>query len=274
MGSAPRAILQAGVALLAMYVVILLPVLWPVQLLLPAFQLRLGAQLINSGPIALLGLALMQLGCALDPDDPWLAGLHRRAAALAVAAVFGFLMLVPLLGVASFRQQQSQSLAASAQLGRADAQLQAFRQALAASTSPADLEARFTALKGPRFDSFDRSLPMPQLRLRAAALLDQLGAELQRRRSRLPSANPWTNVPEIVLTALGGLVLAAGFAALARRPGQEVSLLEEPLLLWVLWDERQLMERDAEASRHGRSAPPEQDYIRQLSDEQDEPPSQ
>lgn len=272
MGSAPRAILQAGVALLAMYVVILLSVLWPVQLLVPAFQLRLGAQLINSGPIALLGLALMQLGCALDPGDRWLAGLHRRAAALAVAAVFGFLMLIPLLGVASLRQQQSQSLAASAQLRRADAQLQAFRQALAASTSPADLEARFTALKGPRFDALDRTLPMPQLRLRAAALLDQLAVELKRRRSRLPSADPWKTFPEILLTALGGLVLAAGFAALARRPGQTVSLLEEPLLLWALWDDRQQLERDAEESRHGRSASPVEDYIRQLSGEQDEPP--
>ena len=69
-------------------------------------------------------------------------------------------------------------------------------------------------------------------------------------------------------------MLAAGFAALARRPGQEVPLLEEPLLALALWDERHQLQRETCGIAPRRSAPPEEDDIRELSGEQDELPRQ
>ena len=273
MGSTARALSQAGVALLAVYIVILLGGLWPVQLINPAFQLRVGSQLINSAPIALVGLAMLHLAATLNPGDPFLTARRQRAAALAVAAVLGFLLLIPLLATASLRQQQTQATAQAAELRRAEAQLTAFRQALAASATPADLEQRFKALQGPRLDAADRLQPMPLLRERVSALLDQLGAQLERRREQFPPPHPLQTLPEILRTSFGALALAAGFGALARRPGLHISLLDEFGLSWDSFQERLRWQRCATGSNRNRFAPPEEDYIRQLSTDEEEGPA-
>lgn len=269
MGSAPRAISYAGISLFAIYIAILMGALWPIQLLAPAFQLRLGTQLINSGPIALIGLALLQLGRLFDPDDRWLERLCRQAAALAVAAAFGFAFLVPLLAVASIRQQHNLARTASAQLRSAESQLQSFRQVLDTSISPAELDRGFKALKGPRLDPVDWTLPMPQLRIRVEALLERLASQVESQRRLLPSIDVWQKLPEILRTSFGALALAGGFAALASRPARDVSLLEEPLLAWSSWQKRRLLRRQAKGRGRRRSAPPDEDYIRQLSGEND-----
>lgn len=273
MGSTARALSQAGVALLAVYVVILVGGLWPVQLISPAFQLRVGSQLINSAPIALIGLALIHLAASLNPADPALQARRKRVAALAVAAVLGFLLLIPLLATASLRQVHNQASQQASELRRAQAQLQAFRQALAASTTPAELEQRFNALQGPRLDAADRLQPMPLLRARVSALLDQLGAQLERRRNQLPPPHPLQTLPEILRTALGALALAAGFAALARRPACPVSLLDEWGLAWMRLQKRLRWQRKAAGSNRGRFGAAEEDYIRQLSTDPDSPGS-
>jgi hypothetical protein len=272
MGSTARALSQAGVALLAVYIVILLGGLWPVQLINPAFQLRVGSQLINSAPIALVGLAMLHLAATLDPADPILKARRQRAAALTVAAVLGFLLLIPLLATASLRQQQTQATTQAAELQRAEAQLTAFRQALAASATPADLEQRFKALQGPRLDAADRLQPMPLLRERVSALLDRLGAQLERRRNQVPPLHPLQTLPEILRTSFGSLALAAGFAALARRPGRDLSLLDAWGLAWKRLQRRLRWQRRAAGSNRSRFAPPEEAYIRQLSTDHEERP--
>lgn len=272
MGSTARALSQAGVALLAVYIVILLGGLWPIQLINPVFQLRVGSQLINSAPIALIGLAMLHLAATLAPADPALQARRKRVAALAVAAVLGFLLLIPLLATASLRQQQTQSTAQTAELRRAEAQLKGFRQALAASTTPAELEQRFIALQGPRLDAADRLQPMPLLRERVSGLLDQLGSQLERRRKQFPPPQPLQTLPEILRTSFGALALAAGFGALARRPGRDLSLLDEWGQSWKLQQKRLRWQRRAAGSNQGRFAPPEEDYIRQLSADQEEGP--
>ena len=272
MNSTSRALSQAGVALLAVYIVILVGGLWPVQLLNPDFQLRVGGQLINSAPIALIGLAIIHLAASLNPADPNLRARRQRAATLAVAAVPGFLLLIPLLATASIRLNQNQASQQAAELRRADAQLTSFRQALADSKTPSELEQRFNALQGPRLDAADRLQPMPVLRSRVSALLDQLGAQLESRRQQTPPPHPLQSLPEILRTAFGALALAGGFAALARRPGLDVSLLDECGLAWETFRERLRWRRSATGANRRRFGPPEEDYIRQLSSDQEEGP--
>lgn len=198
MSSTPRALSQAGVALLAVYIVILLGALWPIQLIQPEFQLKIGSQLINSAPIALIGLAMIHLAATLDAGDPVLRERRRRAAALAVVAVLGFLLLIPLLSVASWRQLHAQARLQRSELRRAESQLKAFRRVLADSKSPAELDRRFQALQGPRLDASDRSQPMPLLRSRVGNLLDQLSTQLERKRNQLPALAPPRKLPEIL----------------------------------------------------------------------------
>lgn len=272
MSSTPRALSQAGVALLAVYIVILLGALWPIQLIQPEFQLKIGSQLINSAPIALIGLAMIHLAATLDAGDPVLRERRRRAAALAVVAVLGFLLLIPLLSVASWRQLHAQARLQRSELRRAESQLKAFRRVLADSKSPAELDRRFQALQGPRLDASDRSQPMPLLRSRVGNLLDQLSTQLERKRNQLPALAPPRKLPEILRTALGALALAGGFAALARRPGVDVSLLDEYWLAWERLSKRLNWQRNNPGAGPGSVMNSQIDYLHQISGKQDDTP--
>jgi hypothetical protein len=61
------------------------PALFPLQLLDPAWQLRLAGALINTAAFPLLGLALLQIAAELGPHDPQLKNRARLCSQLAVA---------------------------------------------------------------------------------------------------------------------------------------------------------------------------------------------
>ncbi len=59
-------------------------------------QLRVAGVLIDRGPLALLGLALLQLAAHLDPANAPIQARWQQLGRLGVVAVLGFLLLVPL----------------------------------------------------------------------------------------------------------------------------------------------------------------------------------
>ncbi len=107
-------------------------------------------------------------------------------------------------------------MASSSELRRATEQLKQMRQVLNTATTIPEHEQRLTALDGPRLDAVDRSLPLPLLRSRIAALLDQAASRLERARSAAPPTSPRTLLGEIARTGLACLALAVGYAG---RPG-------------------------------------------------------
>ncbi len=60
-----------------------------------------------------------------------------------------------------------------------------------------------------------------------AAVLDQAALQIQRERQATPPADPLRLLPELARNALASFAMALGFAALARRPGSDLSLLQE-----------------------------------------------
>ena len=117
-------------------------------------------------------------------------------------------------------------MASSSELRRATEQLKQMRQVLNSATTIPEHEQRLTALEGPRLDAADRSLPLPLLRSRIAALLDQAASRLERARSAAPPTSPWALLGEIARTSVACLALAVAYVGLAWRPGRELSLLE------------------------------------------------
>jgi hypothetical protein len=77
--------------------------LFPLQLLDPAWQLRLAGTLINTAPFPLLGLALLQIAAELGPHDPLLKSRAHLCSQLAVAAALGILLLLPLQTIAGLK---------------------------------------------------------------------------------------------------------------------------------------------------------------------------
>lgn len=259
-----RGVGLAGVVLIVLFLTILSTSLLPVRLLDAAWQLRVGGALINASPFPLIGLVLLHIAASLDPQDLLLLQRRRLAAQLAAAVAIGYLLLAPLLATANLQRQQSQALASSSGLRRDSERLQQMRQVVRSASSIPELEQRLAAVKGPRLDAADRSLPLPLLRSRIASVLDQAAARLEHARSSAPPASPWALLGDIVRTSVACLALAAGFAGLARRPGSNLSLLAELQMRW----EHLRYRRGVLRGRSGRTSA-DADYLRQIGGAED-----
>jgi hypothetical protein len=221
-----RSFSRLAVVFVVLFAVLVLGVLLPFQPLDPAWQSRLTTALVNAATLPLLALALLQLALVLDPRDPSIRRRQQRFAQLAIAAAWGFLLLAPLQISAGLRLQGSSSSQALGRLERAERQLASLRQAVVQAASPVDLGARFQKLSGPSLSPTDLALPLPLLKAQASAALDQAQAQVVRERAALPARDPLRLLPEQLRSAAACLALACGFAIFARRPEDELSLLE------------------------------------------------
>jgi len=139
------------------------PVLIPLQLLNPAWQLHLAGALINSAAFPLLGLALLQIAVELGPHDPQLKNRARLCAQLAVAAALGFLLLLPLQTIAGLQTSRSLNNAQASRIQGAEAKLKALRQAVAGANSNEEINQRLQRLQGPVLGPADIPQPLPLL---------------------------------------------------------------------------------------------------------------
>lgn len=242
----------AGAVMVVLFLTVVAGSLFPIQLLDPTWQLRVGSSLINSSPMPLTGLVLIHLASSLDLRDPQLAARRQLAARLAIPVALGFLFLFPLLTTAALRQQSTQLSERSSRVQRATTQVEAIRQATASATSVDDLRQRLTTLQGPQLTEAERSLPLPVLRARINAALDRVASQIDRQRPAPTAANPWTLLPEILRSAVASIALFVGFAALARRPEAEMSFLGE---LQANWQRRLGRRSGPRTSKRGVALP-------------------
>ena len=254
-----------ALVLFVLFATLVAGALWPVQLLNPLWQLRLAGSLVNGAPFALLGLALLQIAMELGPHDPVLQRRQRLCSHLAVAVALGFLLLLPLQGVAGLQQSRSTTSAQSTRISGAERRLVVLRQAVASATSNEEINQRLQRLQGPVLGPADIAQPLPLLKAQVGAVLDQAQLQIARERQATPPTNPWRLLPELLRNAIACLALTLGFAALAVRPGSEDSLLEEWQEGWGYWQWR--LQRRRGSHRDGTS---DEEYIRQLRGEERE----
>ncbi|MEI7665597.1 MAG: hypothetical protein WCI65_06075 [Synechococcaceae cyanobacterium ELA263] len=179
-------------------------------------------------------------------------------------AALGFLLLLPLQGVAGLQQSRSSTSVQSSRISGAERRLVALRQAVASAASNEEINQQLQKLQGPVLGPADIAQPLPLLNAQVAAVLDQAAQQIARERQATPPANPWRQLPELLRNGIACLALALGFAALAVRPGSEDSLLQEWQGTWGHWSWRL---RKRRGSRRGGTS--DEEYIRQLSGDQD-----
>ena len=88
-----------------------------------------------------------------------------------------------------------------------------------------------------------------------AAVLDQAALQISRELEASQPRTPLLLLPELLRNAIASLALALGFAALARRPGQPRTLLQELQSTW---------RRSRFGDSGQRSSGPGSDYRREL----------
>jgi len=231
-------------------------VLFPLQLLDPTWQWRFSNALINGAFLPLLALALLQIGVSLDLADQLLRQRQRLFRQLAVAAALGFVLLLPLQLSAGLRLQKATGNAQQQRIVGAERRLVQLRQATAAASSNAELNASLLRLNGPVLGPADLAHPLPLLKAQVNAVFDQAQAQINRDRAALPPVTAATALPELLRNSLACLLLATGFAAFARRAGVELTLLEEAQLR-MRW-----LRRVRPGYARSRS---EADYIREMA---------
>ena len=90
------AVWVAGQVLLFSYVTAVLTSTWPIHVLDPAWRLNAATNLIDNGGIALIGLVMVHLGAQLDSRNQRRQAHRQRLARLGLAAMTGFVLLLPL----------------------------------------------------------------------------------------------------------------------------------------------------------------------------------
>jgi hypothetical protein len=234
-----------AITLFVAYAAAVLAVLLPPRILDPQWQLRFGSALTDNAALALVGLALLFVAAWLDPDDRRLTARRRAVSQWAVAAALGFLLLVPLQGVAAWNSFHTAALGRDRLIGEATERLSAFRRAIGAATTTADLQARIGALRGPSLTPAQLALPLPELRRQLLEGLERMQARLPAQGDGAAPDKVWSYVQRNLQVMVSALAYALSFAAAGQRPGKETSLWEE----WSLARSLARRRREAEARR-------------------------
>ncbi len=218
-----------AIALFVTYLITLLSSILPVRLLDTEWQLRFISACLDSATIPLVALGLLHLAAYLDPENPALQKRRDALARLAVVAVFGFLLIVPLQAFAGWNSVVAARANVARQLSVANGTFDLLQETITTATSLDNLQARLQAIQTPslgiRFETM--GLPLPDTKRRMLARLQEVRQEVA---SRIQAPTP--KVIEAVVrdslrVMLSAFALAIAFAMGAQRKGQEVPLLVE-----------------------------------------------
>lgn len=212
-----------GFALLGVFIATILTLLWPVQLLQAAWQLRLTEGLRGGAFLPLLGAMVIVLAGLLQPSNEDLLRPVRRVRALAIWASIGFVLLIPLQTYAGVQQLRSAAADANRRLGvlsqatkaieNADSETALREAILQLPGSPArQLPARFNQ-------------PVPQVRAQlSAALRPRIKAAETAIQDEL--SKRWQSwLLKAIRDALVAGFFAVGFAGIGQTAPQRSTLL-------------------------------------------------
>lgn len=252
-----------ALALFVTYGVTVLNTILPLAILQPAWLVTLISALLDSSPLALLALGLVHLVAYLEPDDVRVQARRDAVARWAIAAVVGFVLLIPLQIASAYQGFELVARSQSSALKVATERAEDFRRAIEGATSMEDLQERIATLQGPGLKLTEmegQTLPM---------LKNVLYERLQEsvKNSKAIISSPWNpnlwaiiqrTVRIFILTVVYGLAFAAG----SQRRECDLSLLREGQMGWDrLWARRAERRRERLETREQQLLLKEQEAL-------------
>ena len=225
--SAGIMLFRVGIALLAIFAVLVLTGLFPIKLIDPAWQLRVIRSLVNNGSIAVVGLVLISLAPIMNPSDK-LKRRRQRIANLAVIASIGYLLIVPLQGIAIWQGLNTFNNTQARQIQAAKEKIEQIRKAVNESGTTSDLQKRLQALPGPALPPLNTNAPIEVVRPQLLSLLQTAQGQLKQRTAGngLTADRLQQLIQESVRVGLSSLLYAAAFACGAVWPGGSRNLFD------------------------------------------------
>jgi len=220
-----RLLADAALALFAIYGVVVAFDILPPRLTDPLWVLAASTALVNAVSIPLAGVVFLHLAAAIAPYTNWIHQRRQRISRLAALAAVGFLLLVPLLGFATWRGITNVNAATKKQALGYTANAKRLLQSIDKATTPRELQQSMAALQGPQIRDEDMIQPLPLLKKVETQIVKQvLSAYL----SQLPKADSNAYKPlyiQTLRTALLALVSSIAFAAVVWDPLKRQTLL-------------------------------------------------
>lgn len=196
----------------------------PVRLLNPIWQTNAIVTLVDNAFFALIGLLLLELAAWIDRSDSATQKLLQRCSRLAVTAVFGFLLLIPLQIFAAWKSQDLALGNRERTIELTRTRLDALRSRVALARSTSEIEALLKTTQGVQLSQQDRSRPVDDLRQALLSRLDAARRQLpDTRRER--SDWQWSALQRSLRLILMTSATAFGFSVLARREPTQSPLL-------------------------------------------------
>lgn len=222
-------------ALFVVYVAGVLARIIPFRLLFASWQLEFSASLIDGAPIALLGLILVHLAASIDPGSPMHKERKRRFSRMAVAAVIGFLLLIPLNIYAVWTGLGNLQATRSKVEADAVRRIGEFRQTITAATTAEDLQQRLESIGVPTLRPSDLRQPLPRLKQQLLENLEKAQGNLEARKAGAAAVfreGLWSLIQSVFKLVVAALAFAFAFAAGAQARHSHISLLESWQLGW------------------------------------------
>ena len=218
-------LISAALATFALFLVDVAAELLPPRPQDPLWLLQAATGFVNNLTIPLAGVLFLHLASALAPLKD-LGELFRTwASRVATMLALFFLLLLPLLGFATWRGITNVQAAVQQEIKVINLNADRVRAAIRKASTPQELQQFMTQQKGPRVNVEEFNIPLATLKKSKLLLVDQVQASYTNKIPGIKSRRYYPIFMQTLRTSALALAGSAGFAALAWNPKRQQSLL-------------------------------------------------
>ena len=218
---------DGALALFAIYALVIAFDILPPRLLDPNWLMNVALSLSRNLVIPLAGLVFLHLAAWMAPMSNSIQDRRNFFASLARWAMIGFLLLLPLIGYATWASNNAIKIQKQIQLNTAQKTVNRLTRAIDAASTPAELQISLLALNGPNIPKELLSQPLPLLKQQSRIMVNQAYKTLVQDYKGFGTAQ---YLPLFIRAAKAlclSLVGAFASAALAWNPIKQQSMLGE-----------------------------------------------
>lgn len=218
-------LISAALATFALFLVGVAAELLPPQPQDPLWLLQVATGFVNTLTIPLAGVLFFHLAAALVPLNDMGELCRTWASRVATALALFFLLLIPLLGFATWRGMTNVQAAVQQEVKSINLNADRVRGAIRKASTPKELQRSMAEQNGPRVSVEEFNIPLATLKKSKLQLVDQVQNYYMNQIPGVKSRKYYPIFMQTLRTSALALVASTGFAALAWNPKRQQSLL-------------------------------------------------
>jgi hypothetical protein len=203
-----------SLVLLGVFLVAFLAKLLPLRLTDAQWQLGVAAELVNNGSVALAGVLLLFLALEFNKNSKRIRKRRNAFKRWAPAATAGFLLLIPLHVINTWRIYQGYTSKVERQISQSSEKLSELRKVIATSTNHMQLQEQLQTVSGKKvvFTQSQLATPISQLKYVLLQKAEKISGLLQQQIGYQSSIKPDKLISENIRISLTAFLYAIGFA--------------------------------------------------------------